>query len=394
MTSILKGVRVLDFGRYIAGPFCATLLADLGADVIRIEKPTGGEDRYTVPVGVTGEGAYHIQIARNKRGITLDPTSDDGRRIVRRLVETADVVIANLPFPALKKLGLDYETLSSIKPDIILTTGSTFGSTGPYAKRGGFDTIAQAMSGAMFLSGNDGSPAKSFAPYCDFGTASLSAFGTLAALIHRDKTGEGQIVEGSLLGTALAFNNAALMEEGLNAVGRQGTGTRGQYNAPTDTFQTRDGWITVQVVGKGLFKRWANLMGETSWIEDPRFATDQSRGDHGDTIGARMEDWCSDRTSKQAVSELEAARIPCGELLTPKRVLEDEHVLEAGMFKSVSYPGVENTAPIADHPLRYSRVPLGEFRRAPLLGEHTDSILANIGFSDQEISRFRELGTI
>jgi len=394
MTSILKGVRVLDFGRYIAGPYCATLLADLGADVIRIEKPTGGEDRYTVPVGLAGDGAYHIQIARNKRGITLNPTTDDGRRIVRRLVETADVVIANLPFPALKKLGLDYETLSSIKPDIILTTGSTFGSTGPYAKRGGFDTIAQAMSGAMFLSGNDGSPAKSFVPYCDFGTASLSAFGTLAALIHRDKTGEGQIVEGSLLGTALAFNNAALMEEGVNAVGRQGTGTRGQYNAPTDTFQTRDGWITVQVVGESLFKRWANLMGETSWMEDPRFSTDQSRGDHGEIIGARMKDWCSDRTSKQAVSELEAAGIPCGEMLTPKMVLEDEHVAEAGMFKAVSYPGVENEAPVADHPLRYSRVPVGEFQRAPLLGEHTDSVLANIGFSDQEISRFRELGTI
>lgn len=210
MSEILKGVRVLDFGRYIAGPFCATLLADLGADVIRIEKPKGGEDRYTVPISENGEGAYHVQIARNKRGMTLSLSSEEGREIVRRLVETADVVIANLPFPALKKLGLDYETLSEIKPDIILTTGSAFGSTGPYAARGGFDTVAQAMSGSMYLNGTPGAPAKSFAPYCDFGTAALSAFGTLAALIHKSKTGEGQIVEGTLLGTALAFNNAAL----------------------------------------------------------------------------------------------------------------------------------------------------------------------------------------
>lgn len=394
MNNILEGVRVLDFGRYIAGPFCATLLADLGADVIRIEKTTGGEDRFTVPVSETGEGAYHLQIARNKRGITLNPTIEEGRQIVRRLVETADVVIANLPFPALKKLGLDYETLSSIKPDIILTTGSTFGSTGPYAKRGGFDTIAQAMSGAMLLSGSDNNPAKSFVPYCDFGTASLSAFGTLAALIHRNKTGEGQIVEGSLLGTALAFNNAALMEEGLSGVGRQGSGTRGQYNAPTDTFKTLDGWITVQVVGGGLFKRWAVLMGESNWLEDTRFATDQSRGDHGEIIGARMKKWCSSRTSKDAISELEVAGIPCGQMLTPKMVLEDEHIMETGMFKPTPYPGIDKPVLIADHPLRYSKTPVGEFERAPLLSEHTDSILADIGFSNQEINDFRETGVI
>lgn len=394
MNNILEGVRVLDFGRYVAGPFCATLLADLGADVIRIEKTTGGEDRFTVPVSETGEGAYHLQIARNKRGITLNPTTEEGRQIVRRLVETADVVIANLPFPALKKLGLDYETLSSIKPDIILTTGSTFGSTGPYAKRGGFDTIAQAMSGAMFLSGSDNNPAKSFVPYCDFGTASLSAFGTLAALIHRNKTGEGQIVEGSLLGTALAFNNAALMEEGLSGVGRQGSGTRGQYNAPTDTFKTLDGWVTVQVVGVGLFKRWAVLMGESNWLEDTRFATDQSRGDHGEIIGTRMEEWCSSRTSKDAISELEVAGIPCGQMLTPKMVLEDEHIMETGMLKPTSYPGIDKPVLIADHPLRYSKTPVGEFERAPLLSEHTDSILADIGFSNQEINSFRETGVI
>jgi crotonobetainyl-CoA:carnitine CoA-transferase CaiB-like acyl-CoA transferase len=394
MNNILEGVRVLDFGRYIAGPFCATLLADLGADVIRIEKTSGGEDRFTVPVSESGEGAYHLQIARNKRGITLNPTTDEGRRIVHRLVETADVVIANLPFPALKKLGLDYETLSAIKPDIILTTGSTFGSTGPYAQRGGFDTIAQAMSGAMLLSGKDGEPAKSFVPYCDFGTASLSAFGTLAALIHRNKTGEGQIVEGSLLSTALAFNNAALLEEGLSAIGRQGSGTRGQYNAPTDTFKTLDGWITVQVVGGGLFKRWAVLMEESSWLTDPRFGTDQSRGDHGEIVGARMKEWCATRTNQQAIAELEEAGIPCGPMLTPEKVLEDEHIVATEMFKATPYPGIAQPALIADHPLRYSKTPVGAFERAPLLSEHTDSILAEIGFSDEEISSFHKEGVV
>ena len=394
MNNILEGIRVLDFGRYIAGPFCATLLADLGADVIRIEKPSGGEDRYTVPLIDDGEGAYYLQLGRNKRGMTLNPRTDNGQEIIRRLVKTADVVIANLPFPALKKLGLDYETLSCIKPDIILTTGSAFGSTGPYSAKGGFDTVAQAMSGGMYLSGEPGKPAKSFAPYTDFGTASLSAFGTLAALMHRAKTGEGQIVEGTLLGTALTFNNAALIEEAVLNLARTGTTTRGQYNAPTDTFETKDGFITVQIVGGGLFKRWATLMDETNWLEDERFSSDQSRGDHGQIIGERMAQWCASRTNSEALSEMAKAGIPCGEMLSPNELLQNEHVVETSMLKSVDYPGVAKPAPIAEHPVRYSKTSVDEFNRAPILGEHTDQILKEVNFSEQEIDGFRDSGVI
>jgi len=376
------------------GPFCGTLLADLGADVIRVERPGGGEDRYTVPVSESGEGAYHLQVGRNKRGMTLNLTSKEGREVVSRLVATADVVVVNLPAPALKKFGLDYESLCEIKPDIILTTGSAFGSTGPYAARGGFDTIAQAMSGSMFLSGTPETPAKSFPPYCDFGTAALSAFGTLAAIIHKMNTGEGQVVEGTLLGTALAFNNAALMEEAVLGLGRQGSGTRGQYNAPTDSFRTRDGWVTVQIVGPGLFKRWANLMNEPKWLEDPRFATDQSRGDHGDIVSDRMARWCAERSNADVVSELAKAGIPCGELLSPRELLENEHVVEAAMFQHVDYPGVQVPAPIADHPVRYSKTPVGDFRRAPTLGEHTEEILAELGYAPADISSLRDSGVI
>ncbi|NDV89785.1 CoA transferase [Alteromonas sp. 345S023] len=394
MSKILNGIRVLDFGRYIAGPFCATLLADLGADVIRIEKPSGGEDRYTVPINAQGEGAYHTQIGRNKRGITLNPTSEEGREVVRRLVATADVVVANLPYPALKKLGLDYETLKQIKGDIILTTGSAFGSTGPYAAKGGFDTVAQAMSGSMYLSGSEDEPGKSFAPYNDFGTASLSAFGTLAALMHRGQTGEGQVVEGTLLGTALTFNNAPLMEEAVSALGRTGSGTRGQYNAPTDSFRTLDGYVTVQVVGVGIFKRWANLMGESSWLDDPRFATDQSRGDHGDIICQRMSLWCEQRTNQQVVTELAQAGIPCGEMLTPREVLKNEHVEAANMFQYCEYPGVETPTPIADHPIRYSKTKVDDFTRAPTLGEHTTEVLSEVGYTAEQIRGFKTNGII
>ena len=390
MSGILEGIRVLDFGRYIAGPFCATLLADLGADVIRIEKPSGGEDRFTVPVTDNGEGAYFQQLGRNKRGMTLNPMQAEGRDIVRRLVATADVVVVNLPINALKKMGLDYDSLCDIKADIILSTASAFGSTGPYSNRGGFDTIAQAMSGGMYLSGEPDKPAKSFTPYCDFGTGSLSAFGTLAAIIHRMKTGEGQLVDGSLLSTGLSFNNAALIEQAMLGLNRVGSGTRGQYNAPTDSFKTADGWVTVQIVGQGLFKRWVELVGDQDyWLNDTRFASDQSRGNHGVIIAERMQQWIGNRTSSEAVEALAEAGIPAGELLTPAQVLENEQVVEGEFFQHLEIANAKISAPIANHPLNYSKTPVQPFKAAPNLGQHTNEILVELGFDQATIEALR-----
>ena len=394
MKQILEGIRVLDFGRYIAGPFCATLLADLGAEVIRIEKPSGGEDRYTVPVTTEGEGAYHMQVGRNKQSITLNPTTEQGQEIIQRLVKTADVVVVNVPPNALKKMGLDYESLRAINPGIILTMNTAFGSSGPYAERGGFDTIAQAMSGNMYLSGEDGKPAKSFVPFCDFGTAALSALGTLAAIMHKKETGEGQVVEGNLLQTALTFNNAALIEQALLNTNRQGTGTRGQYNAPTDTFKTQDGWLSIQVVGQGLFKRWCRLLGKEDWLDDERFATDQSRGDHGHIVSECMASWCASRTNESAMAELSKAGIPAGELLTPAQTLENEQVLSTNMFEWVNYPNSPESAPIATHPIRFSKTKVAPFTRAPTLGEHTTEVLQSIGYSIDQIHAFKEHGII
>ena len=187
MSKVLEGIRVLDFGRYIAGPYCATLLADLGADVIRIEKVDGSEDRFVSPVTKTGDGAMFLQLGRNKRGLTLNPMKPEGREIVKKLVATADVVVANLPPDTLSAMGLDYESLTQIKPDIILTMISAFGRGGPYSNRVGFDGLGQAMSGNMYMSGTPDQPVKAYAPFIDFGTASLSAFGTLAALYERKR---------------------------------------------------------------------------------------------------------------------------------------------------------------------------------------------------------------
>jgi crotonobetainyl-CoA:carnitine CoA-transferase CaiB-like acyl-CoA transferase len=277
--SVLKGIRVLDFGRYVAGPYCATLLGYLGAEVIRIEKRDGGEDRYIAPLFDGGEGGVFFQTACNKKSLTLDPAAPRGREIVDRLVATADVVVANLPPATLAALGLDYQNLRRIKRDIILASQTAFGDHGPYAELGGFDGVGQAMSGAMFITGTPGAPVKAAAPYVDFSTAVLSALGTLAALMHRERTGEGQEVATSLLGTALSVFGSHLIEQGVTHRDRIGTGNRVQTSAPSDVFPTRDGHLLVHVVGNPLFRRWARLMGEERrWIDDPAYANDALRG--------------------------------------------------------------------------------------------------------------------
>ena len=308
MSRVLEGIRVLDFGRYIAGPFCATLLADMGAEVIRVEKVDGSEDRYLSPVTEQGDGATIMQMGRNKLGLTLNPMKPEGREIVNKLVATADVVVANLPPDTLKAMGLDYDSLKAIKPDIILTMISAFGTGGPYQNRVGFDGLGQAMSGSMYLSGTPEQPVKAYAPYVDFGTASLSAFGTVAALYERQKTGKGQIVEGSLFNTALTMMNSTLIEQAIIKRNRVATLNRSQTSAPADTFQTLDGWVLVQSVGGPLFKRWVELIDEPHWLDDPRFATDISRGDHGALISERLAEWCAERTSAEVLSAMEEAR--------------------------------------------------------------------------------------
>ena len=389
MPGVLDGIRVLDFGRYIAGPFCAALLADLGADVIRVEKVRGSEDRFIVPLTDTGDGAMFMQVNRNKRGLTLNPMKPDGREVVRRLAATADVVVANLPDSALTAMRLDYASLSAVTPDIILTSVSAFGAGGPYSAKVGFDGIGQAMSGAMYLSGRPGEPTKSYVPWVDFTTALSATVGTLAALMARQQTGHGQEVKGSLLASALTVANPTLIEQAVNAPDRVATQNRSQVSAPSDAHRTRDGWILVQSLGQPLFERWTTLMGEPHWLEDPRFKDDMSRGDHGDVISERMARWCAERTDDEALAALDAARIPAGSVYSPQQALDDAHVKAVGFLQAVPFPGSSRPAPVADTPFSLSETRTGIRHRAPLLGEHTDEVLGELGYAPSEIAALR-----
>ncbi len=392
MPGVLDGIRVLDFGRYIAGPFCAALLADLGAEVIRIERLGGGEDRGFIPVGAksaVGGGAMFLAMNRNKLGMTLDPAAAKGREIVRRLVATADIVVANLPPAVLRSLALDLDSLRQVKPDIILTTVTGFGAGGPLSHKHGFDGIGQAMSGAVYLSGTPEQPIQLKLPWVDFGTACLAAFGTMAALLERGKTGHGQKVEGALLRTAIAFANATLIEQALTGVDRVARLNRAFNNAPGDLYRCHDGWIVTTVIGGPMFRRWAGMLGEEHWLADPRFADDQARADHGEIIGARMIEWCAERSCAEALSALEAANIVAGQVYSPQQALDDPHIRAARLLEEQSHPSLEATFPLAPTPIELSETP-GAYRRpAPLLGEHTGQILASLGYSPAEIDALR-----
>ena len=386
---LLDGIRVLDFGRYIAGPHCAALLADLGADVIRIEKLAGSEDRYVCPVTPQGEGTLFMQTNRNKRSLTLNPLKPDGREVVKRLVQTADVVVANMPLDGLKEIGIDYASLCAIKPDIILSSQTAFGDSGPYARRMGFDGVAQAMSGAVYMSGYEGQPVKSYASWCDVGTGISAAYGTVAALFYRFKTGKGQEVKTSLMRTAMAFFHFNTVEAYFHQRERKPSANRSQFAGPADLFPTKDGWIQAQVLGQQVFERWCDLIGERHWLEDPRFKTDDDRGINGEVLSTRMQQWTRQFTTDEALVKLEEGRIPAGPMYSPLQTLEDPQVQATGMLAWTDYPGLPKPAPLAATPVEFTAFDTGIRRRAPTLGEHTHEILAALGYTENEIADLR-----
>lgn len=392
MARALEGIRVIDFGRFIAAPYCAMMLADFGADVIRVERREGGEDRRVGPVVESGEGGLYLNVNRNKRAITLDLGHSESAKIVRRLVESADIVIVNLPINVMKRAGLDYESLSAIKPEIILVMASAFGPDGPYANRVGFDGVAQAMSGAMSLTGFADAPVRDIVSFVDYGTALHAAFGAMVALYDRQTTGRGSLIDVSLLATGVTFMTPLLMERAATGIRRERQGNTGYYTAPSDVYRTSDGWIIVPTIGDDMFRRWAGLVGREELIADPRCADDITRGINHALINEVMSEWCAKRTRDEAIGELERARIPCGPVYDLGEVLADPQVNARGLLEEVEQPG-NQSVPLARTPVRINgkQNPLS---RAPALGEHTDGVLTEIGFSAEEIAELRKAGAI
>jgi crotonobetainyl-CoA:carnitine CoA-transferase CaiB-like acyl-CoA transferase len=386
MVGVLDGLTVLDYGRFIAAPWCSALLADMGADVIRIEKREGGEDRWVQAVTEGGEGGTFLQCNRNKRSLTLDTTTAEGAEVTRRLVAGADVVVANMPAAGMRANGLDYSSLRSIKPDIILASATAYGEGGPYSDRIGFDGTGQVMSGATYRQGLPDLPIRTVVPYADFGTALTMSLGVMMALYHRQATGEGQHVEGALLPTALMLSNAFLIERELLGIEKPRMGNQGTSVAPCDLFAVEDGWVLLQVAGQPMFRRWCRLIGREELFTDPRFADDDLRWENGEVLNKLMQEWCTGRTKAEALALMEAAKLPAAPVHSPQDVLTDPHVAAMGYLHRVEFPGASKPVPITTTPFTLSATPGTIRRRAPLLGEHTDEILGELGYDAAEVA--------
>ena len=396
MERVLEGVLVLDFARYIAGPFCATVLADMGAEVIRIEAPGGAEDRQQGPFAPSGDNFRFLMMSRNKKGVTLNLETPRGKELFHQLVKKADVVVENFSPPVKKKLGFTYEELSKINPQIILTTVSAFGIDGPYSHRLGFDHIAQAESGSMTFTGFPDTPhTRAQVAYVDMSTALHAALATVLAILHRVKTGKGQQVEAALLDTAVsyvAFPGTMAEYEVLNQV-RPKTGNAGYY-AFSDTFYAKDGMVIMAALSDPLWNRLVDLIGYPEFKSDPRFVDDEARWRNQDIIGPLVQGWVGQRTREEVFEAMGKARIPCGRVNTVPEAFQDPHIQARELFTKLEVPGV---GPVS-HPrvaIKMSRTPGRIEHPAPQVGQHNDEVYAGLlGLSAKEIEGLKVEGVI
>jgi CoA:oxalate CoA-transferase len=395
---VLQDIRILDFSRYGAGPYGGMLLADMGAEVIKVERPGGEDDRQLGPFAPNGYSiCYGIIFARNKKGITLNLRSPRGRELALKLVERFDVVLHNFP-PGTKEANvLDYEALKKINPDIIVAPLTGFGQDGPWAERSCFDPIAQAESGGMSYCGFPGNPpTRSAIPYVDLGSGLAAALGIMFALYHREKTGQGQLVDIALMDVAVSFMAAMAtpVEYELTGQVRPQQGNQSFYASPSNTFKAKDGWVFIATVGEALWRRWCQLVDRPELVDDPRFQSNMSRYQHYQYLNSIAEEWIKDKTVAEVMQILDKARIPCGRVNSVVEVMEHPQVKARQMLVEVDFPEV-GQVPLPGIPIKLSLTPGGIERRAPMIGEHNQEIYGGLlGLPADDLTRLEKEGVI
>ena len=391
----LAGMRVLELAQIMAGPTAGMMLADMGADVVKVEKLPGGDDSrdYKEP-RVNGESAPFLILNRNKRGIALDLKKPQGRAILLRLVRDADVLTENYRRGTLEKLGLGYEVLAAENPGLIYCAISGYGRDGPYADKGGFDLIAQGVSGLMSITGEPGgAPVKTGNSVADINAGILAVTGILAAWAHKLTTGQGQVVDTSLMEAALqqTYWHAAIAF--ATGVSPGPTGSAHILTAPYQAFRAQDGWINVGGATQANWERIAEVLGHPEWRDDARFRTNSDRMANLDALVALMDRVLATGTRAHWIAAFDAAGVPVGPVNTMNEALADPQALARGMIVDLVHPQAGATKALGC-PVHFSATPTAVTRPAPMLGEHTREVLAQAGYSDADIEAFVAEGVV
>ena len=386
MSGPLAGLKVLELAQIMAGPTCGLLLADLGADVIKVERIPGGDDtRAMNRPSVNGESAAFMAMNRNKRGIALNLKMPAAVEALKRMVAQADVLTENYRKGAMDKLGLGYEALKSVNPRLIYCSISGYGRTGPYAGKGGFDLVAQGMSGLMAITGEPGgAPVKSGPPTCDINAGILGALGVVAAYVHRLKTGVGQLVDTSLYeaGVQQTYWHSAIYF--ATGVAPAPSGSAHILSAPYQAFRAEDGWLTIGGANQANWERLVRVLAAPEWLQDERFRTNADRMKHLDALVPLMNAKLKTRRVHEWIQLLEAEGVPCGPIQSIGDMVEHPQTRARQMVVELEHPRAGRTRALG-LPVKLSATTGGVTRPAPLLGQHTREVMREFGFSEAEV---------
>jgi crotonobetainyl-CoA:carnitine CoA-transferase CaiB-like acyl-CoA transferase len=378
MRGALSGVKVLDFTRVYSGPYCTMLMGDLGAEVIKVERPVTGDDTRQFMPMKNGESGYFMYVNRNKRSIALDLKNEAHVGIARRLARWADVAVENFSPGVADRLGIGYEALKKENPSIVYGSISGFGQTGPYRKKPAYDVVCQAMGGFMDLTGEKGGmPYKLGPSVVDASAGTHMAFAIMAAMHHREKTGEGQFIDVGMMDTVFSTLENFVVTKTITGTAPTRNGNANLGSAPFNVFRARDGYVAVAAANDSLFIKLAAVMGRPELLENPLFRTNFERKANEAPLNAAVEEWTRGRSVAEAVEALDAAGVPAGPILNIDQLVVDPHLRARGMLVEIEHP-VAGRAEYPGNPLKFSKTPADTFVCAPLLGEHSEDIMREV----------------
>ena len=392
----LDGVRVVDLSRFIAGPYCAMLLGDMGADVIKVEPPGRGENSRGFAPFIEGESLYTMVFNRNKRSLTLDLRSEEGKELLRSLLRKADVLVENFVPGTLENMGFDRDTLKALNPRLIVTRISGFGQSGPLSRKPCFDVIAQTMSGLMDITGDpDGRPTMAGTYVVDYATGLYATIGTLGALQARNRTGAGQVVDVALLDAALSMMMTAIPEQML--LGRTMTrrGNRDRYGAPANTFPTGDGaWVHLVTAGEPMFRALAATMGCAEIADDVRFRDNTARMENVEELEKIVSGWTTTLTAEELLSALHAIGVPSAKVASVSEIVDHPHLAHRGQILNMEHP-TAGTVPMQGFSIQFGESPMQLRHPPPMLGEHTSAVLEEwLAMTPDQIDGLRASGAV